>query len=108
MNRVVDRHQIAKWSLGFVMLVIFVCSGQNSGIVPSCPLNAHNAIDLSASDSSSTQIKTTDADKHCELSDHLLQLHQLSFDPSYSATPPDSMCIPRINIPTHSLVETSY
>ncbi|MCW8328594.1 hypothetical protein MD588_07210 [Photobacterium sp. SDRW27] len=83
MNRKVNRHHIARWSLGLVMLVIFVCSGQNTGIVPSCPLNTHSTVELSANDSSSKTIRDTDsadADKQCELTDHLLQLHQLSFE----------------------------
>lgn len=76
MDRRVNRHQNAKWSLWLVMLVIFVCAGQNTGIVSSCPLNSQIIIESPGDLSTSFPV----VEKKCELTDHLLQLHQQSLD----------------------------
>lgn len=76
MDRRVNRHQNAKWSLWLVMLVIFVCTGQNTGIVSSCPLNS--PISIESSDDIPTSFPI--AEKKCDLTDHLLQLHQQSLE----------------------------
>ena len=76
MDRKVSRHQSAKWSLWLVLLVVFVCSGQNTGMVSSCPLYAQTSLD------SHHDLETSShaVEKKCDLTDHLLQLHQQSLD----------------------------
>lgn len=78
MNYWLNRRKIAKWSLGFVMLVIFVCSGQNISFTSSCPSSYHYGAVSYANDLNSAG--TMDAEKQCDLTDHLLQQHQLSFE----------------------------
>jgi len=80
MSRKVNRHQSAKWSLWLVLLVVFVCSGQNTGLISSCPLYAQTNTQTSIESPDDVAAPSAAVEKKCDLTDHLLQLHQQSLD----------------------------
>ncbi|MGF1684541.1 hypothetical protein [Photobacterium minamisatsumaniensis] len=90
MHNRLNRNQTAKYTLLLVMLVIFVCSGQNFGLVTSCNVygadNAQstdsyfNTPALSAEIQRSLDSQSSENTDKCSLSDHLLQLHQHTFE----------------------------
>ncbi|PSW21885.1 hypothetical protein C9I98_01050 [Photobacterium sanctipauli] len=89
MSNWVNRYQNAKYSLMLVMLVIFVCSGQNMGWVTSCsvPSNGTQATDsyfnaptLSSLFQQTESSETGATSEQCSLTDHLLQQHQHSIE----------------------------
>lgn len=89
----VRNHHIAKWSLVMVWLVIVVCLGQRAGFISSCPMSADNRSseaslfnDQHANAELVSTANTSDSsidgatDKQCDMTDHLLQVHQHSFE----------------------------
>ncbi|UTV29779.1 hypothetical protein [Photobacterium atrarenae] len=87
MHQLPTRHRCAQVSLLLVMLVVFLCSGQRAGLILGCPFKVAAAVQTAeigtshamAPQHSPTQHKqTTDVEKSCDLTDHLLQLHQQS------------------------------
>lgn len=88
MHQLPTRHRCAQVSLLLVMLVVFLCSGQRAGLILGCPFKvaaAEQAAEtgtlqvMSTLQQSPAQHKqTTDVEKSCDLTDHLLQLHQQS------------------------------
>jgi len=89
----VRNHRIAKWSLVMVWLVIVVCLGQRAGFISSCPMSADNRSseasiinEKTASSKWGSTANTSDSnidgatDKQCDMTDHLLQVHQHSFE----------------------------
>lgn len=85
------RHRSAQWSLLLVMLVVFLCAGQRAGLLLSCPFQVAAGEQAAAMDrlqgivasqqlqpSPAQSKQTTDVQQSCDLTDHLLQLHQQS------------------------------
>ncbi|UXI04377.1 hypothetical protein [Photobacterium sp. TY1-4] len=82
MNHPLTRYRSAQWSLVLVMLVIFLCSGQRAGLLMACPFKAV-AAEHSADSYPSQQLQRQDGQSSdvlpsCDLTDHLLQIHQQS------------------------------
>ncbi|MGF1861887.1 hypothetical protein C9J48_05710 [Photobacterium profundum] len=76
-----------------VWLVIVVCLGQRAGFISSCPMSADNRSsetsiinEKTASSKWGATANTSDSnidgatDKQCDMTDHLLQVHQHSFE----------------------------
>ncbi|WP_211321763.1 hypothetical protein [Photobacterium indicum] len=76
-----------------VWLVIVVCLGQRAGFISSCPMSADNRSseasiinEKTASSKWGSTANTSDSnidgatDKQCDMTDHLLQVHQHSFE----------------------------
>jgi hypothetical protein len=89
----VRNHRIAKWSLVMVWLVIVVCLGQRAGFISSCPMSADNrsseASLFNDQHANAELVSTTNTNdssidgataKQCDMTDHLLQVHQHSFE----------------------------
>lgn len=83
MSQAVNQSQAAKYTLLLVLVVIFVCSGQNFGYKTACAVNGLTSSQLSQSvDATSASKQVNDSDDHskCSLSDHLMQMHQHSVE----------------------------
>ncbi|MGR5065152.1 hypothetical protein [Photobacterium sp. DNB22_13_2] len=83
MSQAVNQSQTAKYTLLLVLVVIFVCSGQNFGYTTACAVNAQTSSQVSQSvDATSASKQVNDSTDHskCSLSDHLLQMHQHSVE----------------------------
>ncbi|MBC7004443.1 hypothetical protein BIZ37_17925 [Photobacterium sp. BZF1] len=83
MRKAIKHNQAAKYTLLLVMVVIFVCSGQNFGFAAACTLNS-STYESEQSVSASIQNHKSSDDPaeqgHCTLADHLLQMHQQSVE----------------------------
>ncbi|MCQ1060367.1 hypothetical protein ACQKPX_12835 [Photobacterium sp. DNB23_23_1] len=83
MSQAVNQSQTAKYTLLLVLVVIFVCSGQNFGYTTACtandlpPSKDSQSVDATPA---SQQMKDSAVHGKCSLSDHLLQMHQHSVE----------------------------
>ena len=83
MSKAVKHNQAARYTLLLVMVVIFVCSGQNFGFATACTLNSSTYETDQPLSASIQNQKSSDAPSeqgHCSLADHLLQMHQQSVE----------------------------
>ncbi|MEJ2766406.1 hypothetical protein VV869_20835 [Photobacterium sp. MCCC 1A19761] len=82
MKQPLTRYRSAQWALVLVMLVIFLCSSQRAGLLMACPLKAVAAEHTTDSHSSQKlphhDGQSSDVLHSCDLTDHLLQIHQQS------------------------------
>ncbi|PSU34069.1 hypothetical protein [Photobacterium lutimaris] len=83
MSQAVNQNQAAKYTLLLVLVVIFVCSGQNFGYTTACAANDLTSSQISLpTDATFVSSQMNDSTDHskCSLSDHLLQMHQHSVE----------------------------
>ena len=87
MSKAVNRSHTARYTLLLVMVVIFVCSGQNFGFAASCTLTSSPGYEVTQGKQAVAQHTVTDNSStdsaeqgHCSLADHLLQMHQHSVE----------------------------
>ena len=78
MRKAIKHNQAARYTLLLVMVVIFVCSGQNFGFAAACTLNSSTYESASVQNQQSSDNPAEQG--HCTLADHLLQMHQQSVE----------------------------